>query len=147
MIMYLERKKRLFKKNLYFFKIYNSSINNYEILDIDKLKNISKNHQFKIFKFKDKIIVDLISYKFTMRYHFKIDKMNNCGFLKSNKNLIISNTNIYKNTKNYPLFKIGKINKNQFKIIINKYNYSNLNRHIFNNYLYITSFITLLLFN
>lgn len=140
MILYLERKKRLFRKNIYFFKQFNINTNNYEILDINKLKNLSNNHKLKFIKDGNKIIMDLISYRFTLRYYFKINKMGINGFLKSNKNLIIMN-------KNYPLFKIGKISKNQFKIIINKYNYNNLNRHIYNNYLYITTIITLLLFN
>ena len=140
MIIYLERKKRLFRKNIYFFKQYNVDINNYEILDINKLKNLSNNHKLKFIKDGNKIIMDLISYRFTLRYYFKVNKMSINGFLKSNKNLIIMN-------KNYPLFKIGKMNKNQFKIIINKYNFNNLNRHIYNNYLYITIKILLLLFN
>jgi hypothetical protein len=142
MIIYLERKKRLFRKNIYFFKQYNVNINNYEILDINKLKNFSNNHNFKFFKDikKNEIIMDFISYRFTLRYNFKVNKMGINGFLKSNKNLIIMN-------KNYPLFKIGKISNNNFKIIINKYNYNNLNKHIYNNYLYITIIITLLLFS
>jgi hypothetical protein len=140
MIIYLERKKRLFRKNIYFFKQYNVDINNYEILDINKLKNLSNNHKLKFIKDRNKIIMDLISYRFTLRYYFKVNKMGINGFLKSNKNLIIMN-------KNYPLFKIGKINKNQFKIIINKYNFNNLNRYIYNNYIYITIKILLLLFN
>jgi hypothetical protein len=142
MIIYLERKKRLFRKNIYFFKQYNVDINNYEILDINKLKNLSNNHNFKFFKDikKNEIIMDFISYRFTLRYYFKVNKMGVNGFLKSNKNLIIMN-------KNYPLFKIGKMDKNEFKIIINKYNFNNLNRHIYNNYLYITITIAQLLFN
>ena len=166
MIIYLERKKRLFKKNMYLFKFYNNITNNYTNIDLDNII-INKNYYninlengiINIYKKNNKIMIniktnEIITYiqgtniiktqnfrnNFNLLYKFKINKLGDCGFLKSNKNTIISYNEL-------PLFKIGKINSNQFKIIINTFNLCNINYYIDNHYIYITIIISLLLFN
>jgi hypothetical protein len=154
MILFLERKKRLFRKTIYNFKQYNNNINNYVDINID---NVIKNKkiyrlfiedgEIVIFKENKHIIINVYKYKnyfqynkSCLRYKFNIDKLGYCGFLKSNKNTIIMYHTL-------PFIKIGKINPNLFKIIINKFNFSNINKNIYNNYILITIIITLLLFD
>jgi hypothetical protein len=147
MIIFLERKKRLFRKNIYKFKQYNNNINNYVDINIDNIIKNKKNYrlfiedgEIVIFKENKHIIIYVYKYKSCLRYKLNIEKLGYCGFLKSNKNTIIMYHTM-------PFIKIGKINPNQFKIIINKFNFSNINKNIYNNYILITIIITLLLFD